>query len=315
MPIRRVLAPVPGEMYTISQIVAAIALKLNCLLCAISSHRSSTVSADRLRYSLLRYLLTSCIFFQLYFLPLASANDAEWQKIGTGLEISRVRLDPGAFLSPELLMVKIDLDQYRIATVRGIDFGSHEKDVRSLSKASKALVGINANFFDEKGKALGLVVSHGITHQRIHSGGKTLTGIFQVTRKGAAIVSRNFFKYDNVLEAIQAGPRLVDAGRPVAGQRSSHISSRRSGICVQSPTTIVLYISSGFIGISIADVQQILLRPGVDCKQALNLDGGGSAQLYVSEQVPGAIPDLQEIIIHGSDDVPVILGVFPRRPM
>jgi uncharacterized protein YigE (DUF2233 family) len=170
-------------------------------------------------------------------------------------------------------------------------------------------------FFDEKGKALGLVMSHGITHQRIHGGGKTLTGIFQITRKGAEIVSRNAFKYDNVSEAIQAGPRLVDAGTAVSGQRSSHVTSRRSGICVQSPDSVILYISSGFIGISIADVQEILLRPGVACKQALNLDGGGSAQLFVSDQLPAAVPGLQEMVIHGSDNVPVILGVFPRRPV
>jgi hypothetical protein len=83
-------------------------------------------------------------FLQLQAAP---AELVDWQSIGTGLEISRVSLDSNAFLSPELLMVKIDLKRYRFATVRGIDFGSHENDVRSLSRASKALVGINANFF------------------------------------------------------------------------------------------------------------------------------------------------------------------------
>ena len=124
---------------------------------------------------------------------------------------------------------------------------------------------------------------------------------------------RSQFNFEKVTEAIQAGPRLIDKSTPVSGQKGHNTRSRRAGICVTSPTSIILYISSGFIGATISEIQEVLLRPSVDCIQALNLDGGGSAQLYVSSQIPDGISGLQEIMIHGRDDIPVILGIFPRR--
>lgn len=239
--------------------------------------------------------------------------EIQWQQIGTGISLTRVRVHPNSLLSPEILLVDINLNDFRVATVRSIDFGSQSSTVKKLSKASKALIGINANFFDEKYRPLGLVMSNGIVQQQMHNGGKTLTGVFQISRNGASVVSRPNFTYEKVTEAIQAGPRLVNNGVPVVGQRESHTRSRRAGVCVQSPDSIIFYISSGIIGVSISEVQQVLLQPGIRCLQALNLDGGGSAQLFVSNKIPGAIPDLEEITIHGSDNVPIILGIFPRR--
>lgn len=263
--------------------------------------------------TLLNNAVAVLVFFSvLHSAPCAWAHD-NWKAIGNGISLNRVLVHPSGFLSPEILLIKVDLKQYRIATVRGIDFGSRNRDVRSLSKASKALVGINANFFDEKGRPLGLVMSNGIVQQKMHNGGKTLTGIFQISRQGASIVPRPSFNFETVTEAIQAGPRLIDASKPVSGQRDSHTRSRRAGICVRSPEEIILYISSGIIGASISEVQSVLQQPGVSCTQALNLDGGGSAQLFVSSHLPEAIEGLREITIHGRDDIPVILGIFPRR--
>ena len=64
------------------------------------------------------------------------------------------------------------------------------------------------------------------------------------------------------------------------------------------------------MGVSIAEIQNMLLQEGVDCRDALNLDGGGSAQFFLDSHLPGALPELQEVTIHGRDDVPVALGLF-----
>ena len=73
-----------------------------------------------------------------------------------------------------------------------------------------------------------------------------------------------------------------------------------------------MFITSGYVGVSIAQMQSVLTSPDIDCVDALNLDGGGSAQLYLSKDLPGAEKEAEEILLHGSDRVPVILGLVPR---
>lgn len=245
-------------------------------------------------------------------LPVCSSADS-WQTIGREIQISRIQINPQEYFSPELLFIRFPLNSYRVAVVRSREFEKPRMTALAAGRTSKALIAINANFFDETGKALGLVVSQGIKYQDIHRGGKTLTGILSVSRQLTQIVHRDNHDPTGTVEAIQAGPRLVSGGTLVQGIRSNTAYSRRAGVCLAKDNSMILFISSGLIGLTISQLQDVLVRPEIGCLEALNLDGGGSAQLYLSGDLPDARPGWQEIFIHGRDPAPTFLGVFENN--
>lgn len=231
----------------------------------------------------------------------------EWRTVAPDLEIVELT---GGFLAADLLVVRTGLERYRVSVVQASSFGRERASVRQLADLSGAILAINANFFDNRGRPLGLIVSGGSTYQRIHHGGRTLTGIFSVGSEGMQVSSRSSYSPTYVSEAIQAGPRLVANGRAVPEPSSSGASSRRSGVCLDRQGRLLFFtVSSGLFGMTLEKLQEVLTRPGIDCLDALNLDGGGSSQLFVrSPSTPGG----NLVFFPGKDDVPVALALFER---
>jgi hypothetical protein len=58
-------------------------------------------------------------------------------------------------------------------------------------------------------------------------------------------------------------------------------------------------------------LQELLASPTIGCTEALNLDGGGSAQIFArSSLTTHNSTATQEVIVEGIDRVPVFLGFF-----
>lgn len=240
----------------------------------------------------------------------AAAADDGWQPAGDDLEIREIAAGGASFFPAKLVFVRSSLSRLSIGVVRAADYGHLRADVKTLVKLSKAVAAVNANFFDERGNPLGLVVSRAIIHRKLHRGGKTLTGIFQAGRNGVKIVGRDQFSPNFVVEAVQAGPRLLLGGMRAPGMNDTSYS-RRAGVCIDRAGRVNLFcVSSGLLGITIFQLQDALLSAGIDCVDALNFDGGGSAQLYFAGTAPGGA---REILIEGSDQVPVVIGLFPKE--
>ena len=232
-----------------------------------------------------------------------------WARIGDDLELKKVDLTPASFLSSELYVFRTTLSRLSIRTLRAKDFNRATSDAGTICKMSKALLCVNANFFDEQGQALGLVVERGTTLHPLHRGGNTLTGVFQVGRHEVSIIHRSLYKAGQAIEAVQAGPRIISGGTIVPVNDQS--VSRRAGVCIDSHERLILYlVQSRFSGSTILELQEALLQPGIDCKEALNLDGGGSAQLFVTASLPGRASSWSELNLNGRDQVPVFLGLF-----
>ncbi|MCB0336241.1 MAG: phosphodiester glycosidase family protein, partial [Bdellovibrionales bacterium] len=196
--------------------------------------------------------------------------------------------------------------------LRAVSFGQTTSSAKALALKSNAVMTINANFFDENGKPLGLVVSQGIQQQKIHQGGNTLTGVFFVTRENIGIVNRSNFQSDLVIEAVQAGPRLLASGNKIKGLNKNEIRTRRSGVCVDKKKRLIFFITTGFMGITLHQLQEMILTPDIGCVDALNLDGGGSAQMYLDTQHASGQSKIDNITIHGSEPVPVMLALRQR---
>ncbi|MCB0311165.1 MAG: phosphodiester glycosidase family protein [Bdellovibrionales bacterium] len=240
-----------------------------------------------------------------------ASNQHSWQNVAEDLELIEFDLPTSNLFPSKLTAVRTHRKRYRVSVLRATSFGLKSADARSLCERSKAIFCLNANFFDERGLPLGLVVSRSIQHNGIHRGGSTLTGIFQVDSSGPSIIPRSAYSSGSAFEAVQAGPRLIVDGDRVKIKETA--VSRRSGVCVDSQNRLIFYLANSSLGgISFAELQSVLMVPPLNCVDALNLDGGGSAQMYLSSKAPGASASLQEILITGRDKVPVMLGLVQK---
>ncbi|MDC0357354.1 phosphodiester glycosidase family protein [Oligoflexia bacterium] len=262
------------------------------------------------RFICLGLLLLCPVLSQASELP----STIHWKKIGDDLQLAKVEYSPKPLFVTEIVLLRSSLTRFRVGAIRAAEYGRRTADVKLLCKASKAVACINANFFDENHQSLGLVVQQGITHQKLHRGGKTLTGVFLVTRDAIKIVNRANLPQGSLIEAVQAGPRLISDGQVLQELREKSSLSRRSGICLDRDKRVIFYaVSSGLLGISIEQLQALLVHKAIDCVDALNLDGGGSSQFFLSKDIPGgASATAKEIFIAGRDAVPVALGLFLR---
>ena len=241
-------------------------------------------------------------------LPL-SADTITWKTIGEDLELGEAEISEGLFRSGKITMVRTTLTKYKPEVVIARDYDKQVANVKFLAKKSKASVVVNANFFDEQNEPLGLVIHRGQKLNAIHAGGRTLTGIFKIGRNNISIVHRDSFSPDRVVEAIQAGPRLIVDNEPVAKLKKA--SSRRAGICIDRKNRLLLFAFTGsFLGVTHEELQSFLLDDSVKCRDSLNLDGGGSTQLYISNEIPGANTDFKGLYLPGTDDVPVGLALY-----
>lgn len=235
---------------------------------------------------------------------------ATWSKAANGLQYRYVELNSGSRLSKKFFAAKIDLTRHKVKALRAQDFGKKTMTAREICSDANALLCINASFFDEKHSPLGLLISSGIAFQKAHLSGDTLTGVFASTRKSYSILGREDAGAELFLEAIQAGPRLVNnAG--IVEDINEQVTSRRSGICLAEngvPTFIASDPDSW--PATLSEFARVMLMPELGCREGLNLDGGGSSQLFLRSDTGKSINQGEFLVdIRGSDEVPVFLAV------
>jgi uncharacterized protein YigE (DUF2233 family) len=140
---------------------------------------------------------------------------------------------------------------------------------------------VNGGYFDPAHEPLGLVLSKS---QVLHplQRAPLLSGLVLVGVKRESLLRVGEYKASPLhREGLQAGPFLVDAGRPVPGLNATRSAAR----------TIVFVAKDGAFGFlslrsaTLAETAQILalpqLLPGHPIARALNLDGGSSCGMWV----------------------------------
>lgn len=255
----------------------------------------------------LKTLLTLLLFIAPAF---SEEQPSEFTEISKDLEYAVI--PHGGMFGHEVTLIRTELKRYDLHVVRAVDFGFTRTTAEQACKASKAHVCINASFFDERGLPLGLLVSRGITLQKIHFGGNVLTGVVGLTRDGPFVAGRNDVPSSGMIEALQSGPRLLINGKPVQGVHEFE-STRQSGVCIDESKRITFYVvRSSLFALNLNSLLSILQKPGIDCQEVLNLDGGGSSQVYVSEKLYENKKGLSPISATGKDSVPVFLALIPK---
>ena len=167
--------------------------------------------------------------------------------------------------------------------------------VAGAVRANDGLAGVNGGYFKVDRAPLGLVVSQGV---QLHpwEKSKILSGVLTVTPRGASLLRSTEFKPGpGVREALQAGPFLVDHGKPVAGLNAARRAERTVLLADSQGVAALLTIAPA----SLAELGQLLAVPGLlgglKIDRALNLDGGSSTALWVAAEPPFSRPEWKPV--------------------
>lgn len=227
----------------------------------------------------------------------ATASEAEtraardgWQVIAPGVELRALRLgDSGT------RVVALRVKPERVRVVVGATL-----EASAWREQGGGVAAINGGYFDTSGRSLGLRVTRGSLRAPLR---RADWGVFCVRQQGEKLVAeiahtREFSLSPDVREAMQCGPRLVVNGRTTDLKPQS---DRRSGVGITEDGHVVLAICDGALPFARwAALWQT--RDGFNCRDALNLDGGGSTQLSLRAprrnlDVPGNWPVPDAIVV------------------
>ncbi|MBI2990589.1 MAG: phosphodiester glycosidase family protein [Deltaproteobacteria bacterium] len=233
---------------------------------------------------------------------LAVTEPGSWKAIHKGAEFRKLTLQRGEpHQVIDLKMVRFDPRWLIPRIVRSLQLKLKATNVRTLAEKSGAMAAINANYFDEKGKPLGFLKAAGDGANSPVSKSSLFTGIFAVKDRAPFIIHKDHFSPELADEGLQAGPLLLAKGR--AGKQS-----RRALIGIDKEQRLTIAVTDSlFGGLTWVELQEIFgAGPWqVQTVDLLNLDGGGSAQLYVKgAQLEEHVP--------GTTEVPVAIGFFQK---
>jgi exopolysaccharide biosynthesis protein len=169
-----------------------------------------------------------------------------------------------------------------------------------FAKDANAIIALNGSFFDvEKGGSVAYLESDGqvISRNRnpTEKWAKTdslLNGAIVLDTSGhlkiEAAKSELFYEQSHSEKAVLfSGPILLVAGEKVKLENSAFVHKRhpRSCLCITDDNSILFIAIDGrnenALGLSLEETQRLLLS--LDCKNAINLDGGGSTTLWAND--------------------------------
>ena len=166
--------------------------------------------------------------------------------------------------------------------------GSRFADGRAAAAELGGIAAINASFFTPKGEPLGLVVSGGKRIGSLNRASSLGSG-FYVDDGRPSLIRRSKFNGSAVIEAVQAGPFLVEKRRGVSGL--SNQSPRARSFIATDGGYRWLIARTGACSLSqLASALENQSLAGTKIQDALNLDGGRSSELFVASTIePGSV--------------------------
>ena len=191
-------------------------------------------------------------------------------------------------------------------TLAVIDDPANELSVATAGERRGAVATVNGGYFSPEHAPLGLVVSQGQTLHPLQRGSSLLSGLVLVGKHESLLRAGEYKPSPAQHEALQAGPFLIDGGRPVAGLNPTRSAAR----------TIVFVAKDGAFGFislrsaTLAETAEILALPqligGHPITRALNLDGGSSCGMWVRRADQGAFSQRE------FKNVRTYLSIVPR---
>jgi uncharacterized protein YigE (DUF2233 family) len=214
----------------------------------------------------------------MFFMQTLAYPATNWQKIAPGIDYAELHPSSNSF-NGMLHAFRIDLTDYQLKLVFAKELFPMMSTMQDFVKVHHAYIGINGGFFTPQLESLGLRLQDGAVLNQF----KPISwwGIFYIKDAKAHITSMKGFNWQkNISFAIQTGPRLVIANQIPALKPGL---DERSALGITADGRVIIVATEG-LPLTTQQLADILHRSsqqdGLDCVDALNLDGGSSTQLY-----------------------------------
>jgi uncharacterized protein YigE (DUF2233 family) len=242
--------------------------------------------------------------------PTLSVTDAgAWKSVQKGIESRKItfeRSEPGYTL--DLKLLRFDSQWITARLLRAAQYQLKAASAMTFVEHSGAVAAINANYFDTDGKPLAFLKAGGQAINPRVSRSSLYTGVFGVKDQRPFISHRDDFLSEQADEAMQSGPLLLLRGAPQAVTGVPLRANRRALIGIDKEQRVTIAVTDNLIGgLFWAELQEIFSAGSwqVQAQDLLNLDGGGSAQLYIKA---GKF----EEFVAGTVEIPVAIGFFAK---
>lgn len=252
--------------------------------------------ADRNSNHFFRTLLKLLV---IVFLFLSSATTASpWKKVAPGIEYK----DIGAnIVTPwsHIHVFRINLKDQKFDLMTAKEFHQTQASVEQFAHRAQALIAINGGFFDKNFQPLGLRIGHSKSLSTL----KPISwwGVFQIRQNTASISSAKNFSSYNTTFAVQSGPRLLIDGK-IPSLKPGH--AERTALGITRDGRVIMVVTE-HTPMTTTDLARLMKSSPLNCKQAINMDGGSSSQMYAK------IGDFQ-VHAHGFSNVSDAIIVLPK---
>jgi uncharacterized protein YigE (DUF2233 family) len=242
--------------------------------------------------------------------PALAVTDAgSWKVIQKGVEFRKMvleRSEPSHSIDLKLLRFDTRLVVPRV--LRSAQFQLKSANAKMFAEKNGALAAINGSYFDTDGKPLAFLKVAGQAINARLAKNSLYSGVFSIKDQKPLISQRDDFLPEQADEGLQSGPLLLLHGtlQTVTGLPSR--VSRRSLIGIDQEQRLVVAVADSLLGgLYWPEMQEIFSAAPwqIQVTDLLNLDGGGSAQLYIKT---GKFEEL----VAGTAEVPVAIGFFNR---
>lgn len=218
------------------------------------------------------------------FFAVASAARADWKVLPVESEPGRSGIQHRHVAVEETAAGRrADLDlaifSAKSCTLRVVDNTDGQK-LAGVMTRENYLCAVNGGYFDADFKPIGLRIVNGQTIAPLRRA-RLITGVLLASSHGIQIVrAREFSPRQKIAAAIQCGPFLVDASRPVRGLNDSALARRTFAATLTNDRALLGVCSE----VSLVDLANILATTAMiaesKIQRAINLDGGSSSAFW-----------------------------------
>jgi exopolysaccharide biosynthesis protein len=240
---------------------------------------------------------------------LAVTDPGGWKTLQRGVEFRKIALERSEpSHSVEVKLLRFDTQWIVPRVLRSAQFQLKGATAKTFAEKSGALAAINANYFDTDGKPLAfLKVANQMINSRV---AKTplYTGVFGIKDQKPFITQRDEFVPDQCEEGLQSGPLLLFHGIAQDITTMASRPHRRALIAMDQEQRLLVAVADSILGgLHLPELQELFSDAAwqIRAMDLLNLDGGGSAQIYIKT-------DKFMDMVAGTSEVPVAIGFFRR---
>lgn len=227
-------------------------------------------------FTLILPLLSLCFFDSLH----AALVVKHWQTVAPGIAYTHITNQQTTTLG-YIHIFKVNLKKNTIKLALAKDDLFPGEPIYWLAKKNHALLAVNGGFFTASWKPIGLRIQDGKVRSPIQP--TPWWHIFYLKNNIPYISTERDYRLDtSVSLALQGGPRLLMNG---------HIPSLKPGKAERTAIGItrdqqIIILATEHWKLSTTDLAKLFQasesQGGLNCIQALNLDGGSSTQLYAN---------------------------------